>query len=80
MRVGVDAAATWTASTPTMVIKPGYFTVPPGNPGRTYDVSPDGQRFLMIKQSVGSDQTAAPVSLVVIQHFDEELKAKVPLP
>ena len=28
--------------------------------GRTYDVSPDGQRFLMIKEGGGTDQTAAP--------------------
>ena len=29
-------------------------------PGRTYDISPDGQRFLMIKEGGGADQTAAP--------------------
>ena len=28
--------------------------------GRTYDISPDGQRFLMIKEGGGTDQTAAP--------------------
>ena len=31
-----------------------------GYPGRTYDISPDGQRFLMIKEGGGADQTAAP--------------------
>jgi hypothetical protein len=46
--------------------------------GRTYDISPDGQRFLMMKAGGGPDQTGAPPSLIVIQHFDEELKRLVP--
>ena len=78
MRVGVERGPSWAATTPTMLLKEGYFTVPGGNPGRTYDISPDGQRFLMIKSVGGSDQAAAPISLVVIQHFDEELKRLLP--
>jgi hypothetical protein len=35
-------------------------------------VSPDGQRFLMIKSMSG--EGAAPSQLVVVRHFDEELK------
>jgi len=38
---------------------------------RTYDVSPDGQRFLMISRSGGTDQTAAPPQLIVVQHWTE---------
>ena len=34
-----------------------------------YDISPDGQRCLMIKQGGGSDEPAAPVSLIVVQHW-----------
>ena len=78
MRVGVDRSQTWTATTPTKLIKEGYFTVEGGNPGRTYDISPDGQRFLMIKPGGGPDQTAAPTSLVVVQNWTEELKRVVP--
>ena len=44
--------------------------------GRWYEIAPDGQRFLMIKD--GADQTAAPASLVVVQHWLEELKRLVP--
>ena len=40
------------------------------NSGRTYDVSPDGQRFLMIK-GPGTD---APPALILVQHWDAELK------
>jgi serine/threonine-protein kinase len=74
MRVGVVHGASWAATTPTLLVKEGYFTSP-GNTGRTYDISPDGQRLLMIKED--SDRTAPP-SLVVVQHWDEELKRLVP--
>jgi len=79
MRVGVERASLWAATTPTLLVKEGYYTTP-GAPflGRTYDISPDGQRFLMIKESGGSDQTAVPSSLIVVQHWTEELKRLVP--
>jgi serine/threonine-protein kinase len=76
MEVGVARGPTWSATTPSLVVREGYFT----NPvwwGRSYDVSPDGQRFLMIKEG-GLDGTAPPTSLVVVQHWLEELKRLVP--
>ena len=60
-------------------MKEGYVTTPGGFLGRTYDLSSDGQRFLMIKEVGGTDQTAAPPQLIVVQHFDEELKRLVPI-
>jgi serine/threonine-protein kinase len=42
---------------------------------RNYDVSPDGRRFLMIKES---EQAAAAVHINVVQHWLEELKRLVP--
>jgi hypothetical protein len=52
-----------------------------GNNGRTYDVSPDGQRFLLIKDSVGANQasTATSPSMVVVLNWLEELKQRVPV-
>ena len=47
-----------------------------GTLGRTYDVSLDGQRFLKIK-ATGTDASAAPPALIVVQHWDEELKRLV---
>ena len=76
MRVGVTRGPSWSATTPSVVVKEGYFT----NPvwwGRSYDMSADGQRFLMIKEG-GPDGTAPPTSLVVVQHWVEELKRLVP--
>jgi Tol biopolymer transport system component len=76
MRVGVSRGPSWSATKPSMVVKEGYFT----NPvwwGRSYDISPDGQRFLMIKEG-GAGGANAPASLVVVQHWFEELKRLVP--
>lgn len=44
------------------------------NPSRTYDRADDG-RFLMIKPASGP---AAPPSLIVVQHWDEEVKRLAP--
>ena len=73
-----SARPSWAATTPTLLVKEGYFTTPGANLGRTYDISPDGQRFLMIKEGGGADQTAAPPQLIVVQHWTEELKRLVP--
>ena len=49
LRVPVEASgATWNAGTPMKLLDGRYYTGT-GTSGRTYDVSPDGQRFLMIK-------------------------------
>jgi serine/threonine-protein kinase len=77
MRVGVERAPSWAATTPTLLLKEGYFSSPGDFLGRTYDIAPDGQRFLMIKEGGGSEQTAAP-QLIVVQHWLEELKRLVP--
>jgi hypothetical protein len=75
LHVGVERGASWAATTPATVVKEGYVVLS-GFPGRSYDVSSDGQRFLMVKSA--SDPTAPPPQIVVAQHFDEELKRLVP--
>jgi len=40
-------------------------------------VAPNGQRFLMIRENVARDRSA-PVGMVVVQNWFDELKAKVP--
>jgi hypothetical protein len=53
------------------------FSVPTAR--RMYDVSTDGGRFLMIKQAPATgERAAAPVQLVVVQNWTEELKRLVP--
>ena len=65
------SGSTFNAGTPAKVFDTKYVQ---HNPSRHYDVSADGQRFLMLKDSV------TPAGLVVVQHWFEELKARVPLP
>jgi serine/threonine-protein kinase len=75
MGVRVGRSPSWVATNPTAVVKEGYLTMPP-NPGRTYDIAADG-RFLMIKYADASG-TAAPASIIIVQHWVEELKRLVP--
>jgi serine/threonine-protein kinase len=79
LRVPVEAnGATWHAGAPTKLLEGRYYTSGGGRTGgRMYDVSLDGQRFLMIK-APGADASAASPALIVVQHWDEELKRLVP--
>jgi hypothetical protein len=79
LRVPVEAGgAMWNAGTPMKLLGGRYYTAAgSSSAGRMYDVSPDGQRFLMIR-SPGTDAGAAPPALIVVQHWDEELKRLVP--
>ena len=69
-----DAGSTWTATSPTKILEPGYWS---SNEliGRQYDVSLDGKRFLVVTPPTDRGD---PPELIVVQHWDEELKAKVP--
>ena len=78
MRVGVERGPSWAATTPTLQVKEGYLMDLRFTHGRAYDIAPDGQRFLMIKQGSGADQAAAPRSLIVVLNWTEELKRLVP--
>jgi serine/threonine-protein kinase len=74
MVVPFETMPTWKAGTPVKL-----FDWPiPAFVGRNYDVSVDGRRFLMLKTVDAPDLDALPASLVVVQHFDEELKRLVP--
>ena len=47
-------------------------------PARHYDIAPDDQRFLWMKDSNTGDPNATPASMVVILNWSEELKRLVP--
>jgi serine/threonine-protein kinase len=73
MAVAVATAPSFVASPPRLLFEGRY-----GATGvvRPYDVSLDGQRFLMVKQ-----KERAPVSasqMILVQNWLEELKARVP--
>jgi serine/threonine-protein kinase len=78
MAVRADTrGARWQASTPTKLLEGRYVVGGAGILGRHYDASPDGQRFLLIKQA-GADTAAAPPQIVIVQNWFEELKRLVP--
>jgi serine/threonine protein kinase/Tol biopolymer transport system component len=68
--------ALWHVGAPKKLLDGRYFTGG-GTLSRTYDVSLDGQRFLMIK-APGTGPDATPPALIIVQHWDEELKRLVP--
>ena len=49
----------------------GYYA---GYDGRTYDVSPDGERFLMVKENAGDGQK----DFILVLNWHEQLKRLVP--
>jgi len=72
MRVAVQpGSSTWQVATPVKLFE-GYAA---GSPSRTYDIAPDG-RFLMMKTS--PEGQPPPPRLIIVQHWDEEVKARVP--
>jgi Tol biopolymer transport system component len=76
MKVAVRTrGAAWSAETPTKLLE-GPYSSTSFSISRTYDISPDGSRFLMIK-GAGTDTTAQP-SVILVEHWDEELKRLVP--
>ena len=77
MRVAVADGAAWSVGAPTKVLD-GRYVVRGVAFSREYDIARDGQRFLMMK-GAGNDATSALPQIVVVQHFDEELKRLVPM-
>jgi len=74
MAVPIELQSTLSAGTPTVVVK-GEYMAPQS--GRAYDVSPDGQRFLMIKEG-DAENKASRQQFIVVQNWFEELKRRVP--
>jgi serine/threonine-protein kinase len=73
MAVAVKTAPTFVASRPRGLFEGRYSVTANVRP---YDVSPDSQRFLMVKQ-----KDRAPISasqMILVQNWLEELKARVP--
>ncbi len=76
MVVPVQTDSSFTAGIAEVLFAESYFAGTSTSPGRTYDISPDGRRFLMIKES--EDDASAPLSMTVVLNWFEELKARVP--
>ena len=73
--------STFAAGNPVKVLATRYYPgfTELGLDLRGYDVSPDGKRFLMLKDPPAeSTAQAAPASMVVVLNWIEELKARIP--
>jgi len=81
MRVTVESGTPPVFGAPAMLFQGRNFVgsdVLGGSPGRTYDISPDGRRFLMLKDAGAPDDASTIPRLVVVQNWDQELKRLVP--
>jgi hypothetical protein len=84
MRVAVDTAGgSFRTGSPTRLFDAPSLSLDgrfgAGGTLRTYDIAPDGQRFLAIRMSSVADEEGAPqTGVVVVQNWLEELKAKLP--
>ena len=76
MAVSIQQGRTFTFGNPQLVFD-GQYVAPP-EAGRSYDVSPDGQRFLMIKDARPTGEAPSPPQLIVVLDWFEELKRLVP--
>ena len=79
MTAQVKGHAPFVTATPKKVIDGKYVWSVPAYAGRMYDVSADG-RFLMMKELAEPGQTSTPASVIVVEHWFEELKRLVPAP
>ena len=77
MAVPVTLGGTFSFGKPIVAVKGPYARAV--NAGRHYDVSPDGKRFLLLKDAE-TTSTGKPVQpeLRIVLHFSDELERLVP--
>jgi serine/threonine-protein kinase len=76
MAVAIETEPELSVGTPKLLFEGRFLGTGPVHLRRQYDVSPDGQRFLMIKR----EQDLVPTELIVVLNWFEELKRLVPTP
>ncbi len=81
MVVTIETEPSFAAGNPEKLFSGNYLTF---GTIRPYDISPDGQRFLMIKEAPQPPEAAEPVEtppiteLIVVENWDEALKGVAP--
>jgi eukaryotic-like serine/threonine-protein kinase len=75
MAAEVTTLPTFSVGKPKLLFEGQYVPVQAGLMSTAYDVSPDGQRFLVIK---ANEQAQAPAQINVVLNWFEELKQKAP--
>ena len=72
MTVDVTMQPAFSAGKPRVLFE-GHYMMGPSSPAN-YDVSPDGQRFLMVK----AREEATPTQINIVLNWADELKRRVP--
>ena len=81
MVVAVETGPTFQAGVPQLLFTGHFEQEMPGEGAPNYDVSADGQQFLMLSETGGEDDVdASPPQITVAINWFEELKARVPVP
>jgi len=78
MAVPIETEPTFTQGTVDLLFDLGPYERFLRN--RRIDISPEGDRFLLLKEGGGSDETAETTSIHVVLNWFEELKRLVPTP
>jgi hypothetical protein len=78
MVVAVEPGPTFRVSTPRLLFEGDYVQETDGQGAHNYDVSRDGQRFLMIAPTALNKGEEARLGIVVVENWTEELKRLVP--
>ncbi len=73
MAVAIETDPELSIGTPRLLFEKRFLAGPPWA-RRNYDISPDGQRFLMIQR----EQDLVPTEIIVVLNWFEELKRLVP--
>jgi len=75
MAVAIETEPELSVGTPRLLFEGRFLPVLSGDdPGGSYDISPDGQRFLMIQR----EEDVVPTEIIVVLNWFEELKRLVP--
>ncbi len=77
MVVPVQTETTFAAGNPEVLFEGNYFRA---TAGRSFDIAPDGERFLMLTQGGTTDDTSTPTRIVVVENWLDELAQRVPVP
>jgi hypothetical protein len=76
MAVAVTTGSSFSAAKPTVLFEGEYEATVFPQIATAYDVTPDGQRFLMVKQIAQPE--SAPAQINVVLNWFEELRRLVP--
>jgi serine/threonine-protein kinase len=77
--VSVTTAPTLKVGPPVQLFERPYYVAPTGSPRPNYDVTADGQRFVMLTLGRGLNADVSSSRIVVVQNWPEELRRLLPV-